>query len=84
MFRMSLYQTLFPLLIVHMGCEVWMHLLGPVADEGAAWMHFRNVAEARGYLHSDAGGSLRHLKHTQVAHVAKNDATRVSHSFTFK
>ena len=84
MFRISLCQTLFPFLIVHMGSDVWMHPLGPVAAEGAAWMHFHSVAEARRYLHSEAGGSLRHLKHTQVARVAKSDATRDGYSFTFK
>ena len=36
------------------------------------------------YLHSEAGGSLQHLKHTQVARAAKNDATRDGYSFTFK
>ena len=83
-FRISLGQTLFPFLIVHMGYDVWMRPLGPVAAEGAAWMHFHSVAEALRYPHSEAGGSLRHLKHTQVARAAKNDGTRDSYSFTFK
>ena len=82
--RISLCQTLFPFLIVHMGYDVWMRPLGPVAAEGAAWVHFHSVAEALRYLHSEAGGSLRHLKHTQVARAAKNDGTRDSYSFTFK
>ena len=73
LFRISLCQTLFPFLIVHMGSGVWMRPLGPVAAEGAAWMHFHSVAEALRYLHSEARGSLRHLKHTQVARAAKND-----------
>ena len=84
MFRVSLCQTLFPFLIVHMGSDVWMRPLGPVAAEGAAWMHFHNVAEVLHYLHSEAGGSLRPLKHTQVVRAAKNDATRDGYSFTFK
>ena len=84
MFCVSLCQTLFPFLIVHMGFDVWMRPLGPVAAEGAAWMHFHIVAEALGYLHSEAGASLRHLKHTQVARAAKSDATRDGYSFTFK
>ena len=85
MFRISLCQTLlFPFLIVHMGSGVWMRPLGPVAAEGAAWMHFHSVVEALRYLHSKAGGSLRHLKHTQVARAAKNDATRDGYSFTSK
>ena len=76
LFRISLCQTLFPFLIVHMGSDVWMRPLGPVA----AWMHFHSVAEALRYLHSEAGGSLRHLKHTQVARAAKNDGTRDGYS----
>ena len=47
-------------------------------------MHFHSVAKVLRYLHSDAGGSLRHLKHTQAARAAKNDATRDGYSFTFK
>ena len=47
-------------------------------------MHFHSVAKALRFLHSKAGGSLRHLKHTQVACAAKNDGTRDSYSFTFK
>ena len=47
-------------------------------------MHFHLVAEALRYLHSEAGGSLRHLKHTQVARAATNNATRNGYSFTFK
>jgi hypothetical protein len=84
MFPISLCQTLFPFLIVHMGSDVWMRPLGPVAAEGAAWLHFHSVAEALRFLHSEAGGSLRHLKHTQVARVAKSDGTRNGYSFTFK
>ena len=67
-----------------MGSDVWMRPLGPVAAEGAAWLHFHSVAEALRFLHSEAGGSLRHLKHTQVARAAKSDGTRDGYSFTFK
>ena len=67
-----------------MGYDIWMRPLGPFLAEGAAWMHVHSVAEALRYLHSEAGGSLRHLKHTQVACAAKNDATRDGYSFTFK
>ena len=84
LFRISLCQTLFPFLIVHMGSGVWMRPLGLVAAEGAAWMHFHSVAEALRFLHSEAGGSLWHLKHTQVTRAAKNDGTRDGYSFTFK
>ena len=45
-----------------LGADVWMRPLGLVA-EAEAWMHFHNVAEVLRYLHSQAGGSLRHLKH---------------------
>ena len=61
-----------------------MRPLGPVAAEGAAWLQFHSVAEALRFLHSEAGGSLRHLKHTQVARAAKSDGTRDGYSFTFK
>ena len=84
MIRVSLCQTIFPFLIVHMGFDACFRQLGPFAAQGAAWMHFHSVAEALRYPHSEAGGSLRHLKHTQVAHAAKNDATRDGYSFTFK
>ena len=67
-----------------MGSDVWMRPLGPVAAEGAAWLHFRSVAEALRFLQCEAGGSLRHLKHTQVALAAKSDGTRDGYSFTFK
>ena len=67
-----------------MGCDVWMRPLGPVAAEGVAWMHFHSVAQTLCFLPSEAGGSLRHLKHTQVARAAKNDSTRDGYSFTFK
>ena len=49
-----------------MGSDVWMRPLGPVVAEGAAWLHFHSVAEALRFLHSEAGGSLRHLKHLGV------------------
>ena len=84
LFRVSLCQTLFPFHIVHMGSDLWMRPLGPVAAEGAAWLQFHSVAEALRFLHSEAGGSLRHLKHTQVAPAAKSDGTRDGYSFTFK
>ena len=37
-----------------MGSDVWMRPLGPVAAEGAAWLHFHSVAEALRFLHSEA------------------------------
>ena len=80
----SLCHTLFPFLYVHMGSDVWMRPLGPVAAEGAAWLHFHSVAEALRFLHSEAGGSLQHLKHTPVARAAKSDGTRDGYSFTLK
>ena len=86
-FSCSVYLSVrhsFPSLFVHMGSDVLMRPLGPVAAEGAAWMHFHSVAEALRYVHSEAGGSLRHVKHTQVARAAKNDTTRDGYSFTFK
>ena len=84
LFRISLCQTLFPFVIVLMGYDVWMRPFCPVAAEGAARLHSHSVAEALRFLHSEAGGSLRHLKHTQVARVAKSDGTRDGYSFTFK
>ena len=45
-------------------------------------MHFPNVAEALHYLRSEDGGSLR-IQHTQVARVAKANATRDGYAFTF-
>ena len=80
----SLCHTLFPFLYVHMGSDVWMRPLGPVAAEGAAWLHFHSFAEALRFLNSEAGGSLQHLKHTPVARAAKSDGTRDGYSFTFK
>ena len=67
-----------------MGSDVWMCPLGPVASESAPWLHFHNVTEAFLFPHSEAGGSLRHLMHTQVARVAKSDGMWDGYSFTFK
>ena len=59
-----------------MGGDVWKRRLGPVAPEGADWMHFNNTSAALRYLHSPDGGALTKLAHTQVMRAAKTDGTR--------
>ena len=70
------FQTLFPLLIHQMGSDVWMCPIGPIASEGAAWMHFNSAAEALCYLTSEEGGALWHIKHTQDTWAAKANTMR--------
>ena len=48
----------FLLISLDMGSDIWVRLLGPIAPQGAVWMHFPNVAEALHYLRSEEGGSL--------------------------
>ena len=61
-----------------------MRRLGPVAPEGANWMHFNNASAALRYLHSPDGGALTKLAHTQVMRAAKTDGTRDGWAFTMK
>ena len=61
-----------------------MRRLGPVAPEGADWMHFNNASAALPYLHSPDGGSLTKLAHTHVIRTAKTDGTCDGWAFTMK
>ena len=80
--ELSLHPSLFVLISLDMGSDIWVRPLGPVAPQGVAWMHFPNVAEALRYLRSEEGGSLR-TQHTQVTRVAKANATGDGYAFTF-
>ena len=71
-----------PMFCLDMGCGIWVRPLGPIAPQGAAWMHFPNVAEALRCLRSEKGGSLR-IQHTQVTRAAKANAMRDGYAFTF-
>ena len=62
------------LISLDMGSDIWVRPLGPIAPQGAAWMHFPNVAEAVRYLRSEEGGSLR-IQHTQVTGEAGSPGT---------
>ena len=42
-------------------------------------MRFDNAAQALHHLHSEEGGPLWHLKHTQVTHAAKANITLCIH-----
>ena len=61
-----------------------MRRLGPVAPEGADWMHFDNASAALRYLQSPDVGSLTKLAHTQVTRAAKTDGTRDGWAFPMK
>ena len=55
---------------------------GPVAPEGADWMHFNNPWAALRYMHSPNGRALTKLAHTEVMRAAKTDGTRDGWAFT--
>ena len=78
------FQTPFPIPVLGMGGDLWMHPLGPIAPEGATWMHFPSVAAALHHLHSPAGGSLKKLQHPSVTRAAKSNATRDGWAFTME
>ena len=82
LFSSRAFHTLFPIPVLGMGGDLWMRPLGPVAPEGATWMHFPSVTAALRHLHSPAGDSLKKLQHTQVTRAAKSNATRDGWAFT--
>ena len=52
------FHTFFPIPILGMGHDVWMRPLGPIAPEGANWMHFPSVTAALRHFAFAGGWAL--------------------------
>ena len=68
-----------PLLFISLdvGSVIWVRPLGPIAPQGAAWMHFPCVAKGLRYLCSKEG------EPTEVRRVGKANAMRDGYALTF-